>query len=173
MKIFIFFILLFSLTEVSAQNLESKLKRRFINSIELNNQNIYNEFKIESDSILINYSKDSSIILISTGKPLSFEITDIRISTKKVSVFKNDKFYNIIGFEKSDINLLMNDLKRVNQETHFYLFFAKTFNIEILEMLHIFENWQNLAIQMNKDDNKLKRKFNLKSETSFNGEKIY
>jgi hypothetical protein len=158
-----------------SQNIDSILVNKFINSIDIDNCQVSLLENKNNISIKLDYSIDSTFVIISQGDCFSLEIINLNNSCNRISIFfiSNNKYFNIFGFQNSKLTELIKYLKASNQENSFLINLSKKTQIDALELNSIYDNWLKYSFIEEKFQRKISKKFNLIIQNPFLGEKIY
>jgi hypothetical protein len=175
MKINFFVIFLLASNSFFSQKVDSILMGKFINSIEIDNNQILNIKYQNNDSIHFFFSKDSSFVIITQGDCKSLDIRNLKKPCNRISIFSSDgnKFFNVFGFQKTDMKNLLDHINSTNQKVIFKATVSKVFNIEFFEMEEIFETWEKFSLKMTKYERKIDKHFKIIDPNPYAGDKIW
>lgn len=176
MKINYFIILLlFCSNGFYAQKLDSILIGKFIQSIEIDNNQIFDVEYKNKESIQLHYSVDSSFVIITQGECKSIEIENMKKPCNRMSIFSttSNRYFNILGFQKTDMGIFFSYLQSTNQQTIFLLTLSKIFNVDYINLEKIFENWEKYVLKKDKYERKIDKQFKIIAPNPYLGNKIW
>lgn len=159
----------FGYSQVDQQNLISKFKT----SIEINNSQNLIDSEIEKVNFYI--SKDSAIMIFTYGIFESLDLSNLKASSFKISVFfrLNQDFLNIYGFENTDISELINLLNQTNQKIAFSYALSSALNTDVLLIMDWIEQCSKYSKKELKLIQKLDKKYNVIPQYPFRNELVW
>ena len=159
----------FGYSQVDQQNLISKFKT----SIEINNSQNLIDSEIEKVNFYI--SKDSAIMIFTYGTFESLDLSNLKASSFKISVFfrLNQDFLNIYGFENTDISELINLLNQTNQKIAFSYALSSALNTDVLLIMDWIEQCSKYSKKELKLIQKLDKKYNVIPQYPFRNELVW